>query len=696
MKKLLSLALALALALSLGAFAGPAALAADDDFGVFPAVAGEDGTTYVNLFDVILAEDCQDLWHDYIGAVVGEELSDESAAALQASISSDLYGEAAIEAFAQGGMAFDCFFINGAETFTFKDDTVTVTKTDGTSETHTYEYLGQYLIGEGETMEYMGMEFPVEFPCDVYKSTDEAGEFNYFFMREDTMDTTYHLEFRYGRDLEELQGYFVGPYAYWLAAGVDADADQEALENVIALFCLENMEYSAHTEEALAQLAALGFVGTWEADLSPLGEAYADVELRMTIDENGHGETFMNGAQTADFEAYAIDNGEKGDGAGLYVAYSNLEGEAEDAPYTLEDTDGAAVLTFYADDGVISWVRQEQAAFAGGSGTQEDPYEIETVDQLAAVAKDLSASYKLTADIDLEGQTWAPIGTFIPMGEEGEEAETPDPAHAFTGTFDGSGHAVRNLVIDRPEGYALGLFGCIAGAKIENLTVENAAVDGGLMVGAVVGYSYDSFVSRVTLSGENILTGHDTEFYGPANMIGGIVGAGMDSVIADCEATADIVLGDGAHDAGLIGGGLEVTSVLNSTASGTITAGDGAYGFGVISGCGFGSEAFTGCAAHDAVITVGSGCSWVGGVTGYAGGFEMEEAGVAVTVFTDCSVENVEIAADGEIDGLGDIVGSGFFSQEAADYYGAPFDAPTVFVLTDCTGTIRLAADQAA
>ena len=97
-------------------------------------------------------------------------------------------------------------------------------------------------------------------------------------------------------------------------------------------------------------------------------------------------------------------------------------------------------------------------------------------------------------------------------------------------------------------------------------------VDGGLMVGAVVGYSYDSFVSRVTLSGENILTGHDTEFYGPANMIGGIVGAGMDSVIADCEATADIVLGDGAHDAGLIGGGLEVTSVLNSTASGTITA----------------------------------------------------------------------------------------------------------------------------
>ncbi len=42
------------------------------------------------------------------------------------------------------------------------------------------------------------------FPVDVYRSTDEAGEFNYFMMREDTMDTTWHLEFRYGRSLEEL------------------------------------------------------------------------------------------------------------------------------------------------------------------------------------------------------------------------------------------------------------------------------------------------------------------------------------------------------------------------------------------------------------------------------------------------------------------------------------------------------------
>ena len=63
--------------------------------------------------------------------------------------------------------------------------------------------------------------------------------------------------------------------------------------------------------------------------------------------------------ETTDFEAYAVDNGEKGDGVGLYVAYSNLENEAEDAPYTMTVNDaGQTVLTLTADDGTISWIRQ--------------------------------------------------------------------------------------------------------------------------------------------------------------------------------------------------------------------------------------------------------------------------------------------------------------------------------------------------
>ena len=102
-------------------------------------------------------------------------------------------------------------------------------------------------------------------------------------------------------------------------------------------------------------------MGSWKADLSAYGEDYAAVDLSMTIDEAGHGITVMNGAKTADFEAYAVDSGEKGDGVGLYVTYSNLEYEAEAAPYTLAVNDaGQTVLTLTADDGIISWVKQEE------------------------------------------------------------------------------------------------------------------------------------------------------------------------------------------------------------------------------------------------------------------------------------------------------------------------------------------------
>ena len=60
--------------------------------------------------------------------------------------------------------------------------------------------------------------------------------------------------------------------------------------------------------------------------------------------------------------------------------------------------------------------------------------EIATADELKAVNDNLSGNYVLTADIDLEGAEWTPLGSFVQMGAEGEEAETPDPEYAFTGT----------------------------------------------------------------------------------------------------------------------------------------------------------------------------------------------------------------------------------------------------------------------
>lgn len=213
-----------------------------EDFGVFTEIAGASGTTYANLFDVILDETYSDVWTQKCAAVIGDDGAEAAAEMLKTYISRDIYGQDAVDAYTSPELVgFDCWYINGAASFTFKDHTVTTKLTDGSEQTHTYTYLGKYTVGKGETMIYNGQEIDPSFECDVYQSTDDAGEFTYFLLRDDTMASTYHIEFRYGSDLEQLQKYFTGPYAYWLSAGIDASADAQTIDNVIDLFVTENL-----------------------------------------------------------------------------------------------------------------------------------------------------------------------------------------------------------------------------------------------------------------------------------------------------------------------------------------------------------------------------------------------------------------------------------------------------------------------
>ena len=308
--------------------------------------------------------------------------------------------------------------------------------------------------------------------------------------------------------------------------------------------------------------------------------------------------------------------------------------------------------------------------------------EISTAEQLAAINDNLSASYVLTADIDLAGAEWTPIGAYAPSGESAEEQEIPDASIAFTGSFDGQGHTVSNLVINQPEAWTQGLFGCVANAQVGTFTLENATVDAQLMGADVVGYAYWSTVSNVTLVNGKV-TAHAGEM-SAEGMYGGIVGAGMGSMVENCTAQADILIPDGTANAGIVGGGLEKTSVVGCTATGTVTAGNNCYGLGGVSGCGFAAEQFTDCVAENVTITAGDNCFWIGGVTGYAGGYADEQFGMPVTVFTNCVARNVTVSVGENADGIGDIVGAGFYNEQAAQTMGAPFDAPSRYELVDC------------
>ena len=100
----------------------------------------------------------------------------------------------------------------------------------------------------------------------------------------------------------------------------------------------------------------------------------------------------------------------------------------------------------------------QMTKFAGGSGTAEDPWQINTAEQLDLIHNDLTAHYVLTEDIDLSDyENWDPIGAFQPLSDKPEEAEIPHPDFAFTGTFDGNGHTISNLTIDAPVSMGVGL-----------------------------------------------------------------------------------------------------------------------------------------------------------------------------------------------------------------------------------------------
>ena len=119
----------------------------------------------------------------------------------------------------------------------------------------------------------------------------------------------------------------------------------------------------------------------------------------------------------------------------------------------------------------------------GERGGEDDPYVLTTAEDLAAVASDLTACYRLDADIDLTDVDWTPIGAFTHTGDENADPDMPDAADAFSGIFDGGSHTISGLTVDQPEGYAVGLFGCLCDAHIFNLTLDGATVDSSMMAG---------------------------------------------------------------------------------------------------------------------------------------------------------------------------------------------------------------------
>ena len=187
-----------------------------------------------------------------------------------------------------------------------------------------------------------------------------------------------------------------------------------------------------------------------------------------------------------------------------------------------------------------------------GSGTKNDPYQISTAEQLklfrdivngaGGQTQNRGAYAVLTADIDLNNEPWTPIG--------------PDRDSAYTGTFDGQGHTVKNLsvTVNVQPGRA-GLFGCVKDGTIRKLTVAGSvsctANQG--WCGGIAGYAMDETIENCASLCTVSCTGIDAR-------VGGIVGLvdynSRTLIIRDCYNIGKITgrSDNGSGDAGGICG----------------------------------------------------------------------------------------------------------------------------------------------
>lgn len=160
----------------------------------------------------------------------------------------------------------------------------------------------------------------------------------------------------------------------------------------------------------------------------------------------------------------------------------------------------AAAVPATAATGV--WDGTIADSYAGGTGTEADPYLIETPQQLARmVGYDVLTNYtadiingstgkyyKLTADIYLNDVTASDWYT-----KSGLNEWYTGTASRFCGSFDGDGHTIRGLHFASDAGYAA-LFPIIdsyeADRYFKNIRIADSYICGSSMAGAVAGRGY--------------------------------------------------------------------------------------------------------------------------------------------------------------------------------------------------------------
>lgn len=243
---------------------------------------------------------------------------------------------------------------------------------------------------------------------------------------------------------------------------------------------------------------------------------------------------------------------------------------------TNDDGELAYVDTAFYDDALVDGSLPE-----GATLQISEPGELAYVAYLVNSGTTFSgATIQLAGDIDLQGHWWTAIGY--------------STTRHFDGTFDGNGHAIKNMAVSSSSGnatsasYCVGLFGSVNGAVIENLTLDascsvsmSVAATSPRYVGGVVGYAAGGTTIRNCTNAAYVASGYSSS---TAAYAGGIVGyltnGANEAYIESCINTGTITTNCTTYYpdlGGIIGYGTATgTTVTNCKNAGSVNPNDSA------------------------------------------------------------------------------------------------------------------------
>jgi len=217
--------------------------------------------------------------------------------------------------------------------------------------------------------------------------------------------------------------------------------------------------------------------------------------------------------------------------------------------------------------------------YAGGSGTETEPYRIETWDHLDAVRHRKASVFVLDANLDESTVGYDDVASgsanggdgFRPIARDNDTGSNGFQGTPFTGSFDGNDHTISGLTIDTDSTTYVGLFGDLSSATVTDLTLDALDITGGKYVGALAGTNDGGTIERISVTESTISPA--TTGGVDCNFVGGLVGTNtgqITNVSTDGEFTGSVE-GDQSRVGGLVG--KNEGTISNASAAGTVSVG---------------------------------------------------------------------------------------------------------------------------